>query len=133
MAKRARGSTTRPGQRAPLQRGSAPARPPLASSIAVPRPATLTDDEEARAAELEARIVAAERSAEETAARRQHGRRSAVPSETPGRAGSIALRAGQEYAYVTRDVRRLAIIGGSMLAILIGIWIVLQVTGAGLA
>jgi len=130
MAKRARGSTTRPGQRAPLQRGAAAARPPLASPIAAPRPATLTDDEEARAAELEARILAAERSAEEATQRR--GRRPAVESETPGRSGSISMRAGQEYAYVARDIRRLALIGGSMLAILIGIWIVLQLTGNSL-
>jgi hypothetical protein len=131
MAKRARGSTTRPGQRAPLQRGTAPARPPLASPIAAPRPATLTDDEEARAAELEARILAAERSAE--AATQRRGRRTAVDSETPGRSGSISMRAGQEYAYVARDIRRLALIGGSMLAILIGLWIVMQVTGSSLA
>ena len=132
MAKRARG-TTRPGQRAPLQRSTAAARPPLAvpplaSPVAAPRPANLTDEEEARAAEIEARLVAAERSAEEAANRQMRGRRPVV-SEAPARAGSIAVRATQEYAYVARDVRRIALIGGSMIALLIGIWIVTMMTG----
>src|SRR6478752_3302869 len=63
MAKRVRGSSTRPGQRAPLQRR------PTSSAATVapaPRPASLTDEEERRAAELEAQIVAEERSAEDT-------------------------------------------------------------------
>jgi len=123
MAKRARGTPSRPGQRAPLQRGTA-ARPPLATPVPVPRPSTLTDEEEARAAELEARILAAERAAEASTVRR-----APVASEAPTRAGSLAVRATQEYAYVARDIRRLALIGGSMLAILIGLWIVLQATG----
>jgi hypothetical protein len=131
MAKRARG-TTRPGQRAPLPRSTAAARPPLAvpplASPVAPRPETLTDEEAARAAEIEARLVAAERSAEEAARRQTSGRRRPV-AETPVRAGSIAVRATQEYAYVARDVRRIALIGGSMIALLIAIWIVTQVTG----
>lgn len=128
MAKRVRGTTSRPGQRAPLQRGTT-ARPPLASPVPAPRPATLTDEEEARAAELEARILAAERSAEEAAQRRDRGRRSVVDGAPAGRVGSIAMRAADEYGYVSRDVRRIALIGGPILAILIGIWIVAQVTG----
>jgi hypothetical protein len=107
--------------------------PPLASPVTPPRPATLTPEEEARAAEIEARLVAAERSAEE-AARRQVGSRRPVERapETPGRTGSIAIRAQQEYAYVARDVRRIALIGGSLLALLILIWVVTQATGIGL-
>ena len=131
MAKRARGTTTRPGQRAPLQRGSA-ARQPLANPVAAPRPTTLTDEEEARAAELEARILAAERAAEAATVRRV-GRRPSADADASVRTGSIAVRAGQEYAYVVRDMRRIAVIGGSMLAILLGIWIVVQVTGTSLA
>jgi hypothetical protein len=134
MAKRARG-TTRPGQRAPLQRSTA--RPPLAVPppavpTAPPRPATLTREEEARAAEIEARLVAAERSAEESA-RRQVGTRRPVERETPAGTGSIAVRATEEYAYVIRDVRRIVVIGGSLLALLIVLWFVHQATGFGLA
>ena len=68
MAKRSRGSTSRPGQRPPLQRQAA--RPAsqagraAAAPVAAPRPDTLTDAEEARAAELEASIVAEEKAAE---------------------------------------------------------------------
>jgi len=134
MAKRARG-TTRPGQRAPLQRSSAAARPPLAvpplgSPTTTPRPPTLTSEEEARAAEIEARLVAAERSAEEAARRQVRGRR-VEERETPVRTGSIAVRAAEEYAYVMRDIRRIALIGGSLLILLIVLWIVTQTTGIG--
>jgi hypothetical protein len=131
MAKRTRGRT-RPGQRAPLQRSTARplAIPPLSSPIAAPRPATLTPEEEARAAEIEARLVAAERSAEEAARRQVRGRRPAEP-ELPARTGSIAVRAAEEYAYVGRDVRRIALIGGSLLALLIALWLVIHATGLG--
>lgn len=130
MAKRARGSTSRPGQRAPLQRTGVDRSPTPA--IPTPRPLTLTDDEEARAAELEARIVAAERSADEATQRRERGRRAAADSGGAGRGGSIAVRAAEEYGYVMRDVRKIITIGGSMLAILIGIWVVMQATGTSL-
>lgn len=132
MAKRARG-TTRPGQRAPLRRSTA-AQPPLAvpppaSPAAPTRPPTLTREEELRAAEIEARLVAAERSAEE--ARRQVRGRRVTERETPVRTGSIAMRASEEYAYVMRDVRRIALIGSSLIALLIGLWAVFQATGTG--
>ena len=128
MAKRVRGSSTRPGQRARLQRATqARARvndPPTKPST------TLTPAEEARAAELEAGIVAAEREAEVAAGRaRERSRRPAEP-EVRVRPGSIAVRAREEYAYVSRDVRRLVIIGGSLIALLIVLWVVVQATGA---
>src|SRR5213083_1466081 len=62
MAKRARGTHTRPGQRARLQRRG-PITPRLSSPVATPS-VSLTPEDEARAAELEAEIVAAERQAE---------------------------------------------------------------------
>ena len=133
MAKRARGAP-RPGQRARLQRSPTGRTPladaPLPNPVASPRPATLTDEELARAAEIEARLVAAERSAEEAARRQTRGRR-APERDAPLRTGSIAVRASEEYAYVIRDVKRLTLIGGSILALLIGLWIVFQATGIG--
>jgi hypothetical protein len=133
MAKRARGAT-RPGQRAPLLRSPSPrpplAVPPVASPIATPRPPTLTREEEARAAEIETRLVAAERSAEAAAQRQVRGRRGAE-REAPVRTGSIAVRASEEYAYVMRDIRRIALIGGTLVALLIGLWAVVQATGIG--
>ena len=138
MAKRARGTTSRPGQRAPIRRSGAtrPSPDPVAAPDALalaPRPVSLTAEEEARAAELEARIVAAERAADEAAQRRSRGRRAAADLDASGRGGSIALRAAEEYGYVMRDVRRIALIGGFLLALLIGIWVVTQVAGAPLA
>src|SRR6187402_2789837 len=101
MAKRSRGSTSRPGQRPPLQRQAArPSSRPAAATapVAAPRPDTLTDAEEARAAELEAAILAEEKAAEAA-------RKKATPSRSadaaPVRAGSsLAISAAEEYAYV---------------------------------
>lgn len=94
------------------------------------RPAALTPEEEARAAEIEAQILAEEKAAAEAARRtRERGRRTA---EQPSvRTGTIAMRAADEYAYVVRDVRRIAVIGGSLVAILLGLWVVVEATGIG--
>ena len=51
--------------------------------------------------------------------------------EPAARAGSLAVRASEEYAYVARDIRRIATVGGSLIAILIGLWVVIQATGVG--
>ncbi|MDH4142667.1 MAG: hypothetical protein OEV61_08645 [Chloroflexota bacterium] len=131
MAKRARGSSSRPGQRAPLQRGTGAARSTASPGPTAPRPATLTPEEEARAAALEAQIVADEKSAEEANQRTRTRARRSVGVEPGVRTGSIAVRASEEYAYVARDIRRIALIGGSLVAFLIGLWVVVQVTGIG--
>ena len=128
MAKRARGTTSRPGQRAPLQR-SAAAAPPTRTD-AVVRPATLTAEETTRAAELEAQILVEEKAAEETSKRNRDRARRGAP-EPVIRAGSLAVRATEEYAYVARDIRRIATVGGSLVAILIILWVVIQATGVG--
>ena len=130
MAKRARGTTTRPGQRAPLQRTAAVRPTPTTAPIA--RPATLTDEETARAAELETKILEEERAAEAvTRSNRDRDRARRQTPEPVARAGSLAVRASEEYAYVARDIRRIAIVGGSLIAILIGLWVVIQATGVG--
>jgi len=137
MAKRARGTTTRPGQRRPMQRpatrpATAAPRPGATAAtgtdVGATRPASLTPEEEARAAELEAAIVAEERQAEQ--GRRARAQRTVV--EPVVRSGSLAVAAANEYAYVARDVRRVAIVGGSLLGLLIALWVVVQVTGISL-
>jgi hypothetical protein len=137
MAKRARGTTTRPGQRRPMQRPAArPASPGArpsstvgAGSAVTQRPTSLTPEEEARAAELEAAIVAEERQAEE--ARRSRAQR--TNPDAPVRSSSpLAVAAASEYAYVARDVRRVAIVGGTLVGLLLALWIVTQVTGVTL-
>jgi hypothetical protein len=114
MAKRTRGSH-RSGRRA---RGREVSRP--LSAAATPRPpSALTREEEARAAEIEAQIVAEERAAEQATRRsRDRGRE---PEHIVSRARSsapLSVRAADEYAYVRRDVRRIARIGGGLIAIL---------------
>jgi hypothetical protein len=135
MAKRARGTTTRPGQRRPIQRpaarSSSAAASPTSSSaaLAAPRSTSLTPEEEARAAQLEAAIVAEERQAEAN----RRGRTQRVAPEPVVRSSStLAVAAANEYAYVARDVRRVAHVGGSLIGLLIILWVVTQVTGVTL-
>jgi hypothetical protein len=89
----------------------------------------LTAEEEARAAQLEAAIVAQERQAEE--ARRSRTQRGTA--EPVVRANSpLAAAAAGEYAYVARDVRRVVKVGGSLVGLLMTVWIVTQVTGVAI-
>jgi hypothetical protein len=118
MAKRNRGSH-RPGQR----------RSDKHAARHQPRPAFrpdqgLTVDEEARAADLESRILAQQRSAEPTVSRDQ-GRDVNAPA--PRASSPLAVRAAAEYAYVSRDVRRIVRIGGSMLGILAVVFVLVRV------
>ena len=123
MAKRSR-LTARPGQRRPLQRTGRP------DADATRGPGKVTALEEARAAELEAAILAEEKAAETVRRNRERGRRS-----TPDAVGGVSytsvplgVRAAEEYGYVKRDIRRISIVGGFLLAILA----VLQVLVNGL-
>ena len=139
MAKRVRGSTSRPGQRAPLQRSARPttkpsgttADPDATSRVATPPPDTLTDAEEARAAELEAAIVAEERKYEADAARQRSrfSRGSADTAATPRVSSTLAVAASEEYGYVARDVRRIAIVGGGLIGLLLILWAIATATG----
>jgi hypothetical protein len=120
MAKRSR-IGARPGQRRPLQRTAT--RPTTRPANAV------TDEEMARAAELEAQILAEEEAAEE--ARKGRDRRAKVtPLAETGIYSSapLAQRAAQEYGYVQRDLRRIAIVGGGLLLVLVLIDILFNVT-----
>ncbi len=104
---------------------STPTPTPPAGSV------SLTAAEEARAAELEAQIVATERAAETNATRARERARRPAEGEVRVRSGSIAERASHEYAYVARDVRRIITIGGSLIGFLLALWVVLQATGIG--
>jgi hypothetical protein len=128
MAKRARGTTSRPGQRPPLQRQAGrPVNRPGSAAAPVPRPDALTDAEEARAAQLEAAIVAEERQAEATRRRSRTPR--TVEPVAPRSISSLSIAASEEYAYVARDVRRIAIVGGSLAGLLVAIWLIAHVSG----
>jgi hypothetical protein len=117
MAKRSR-IGGRPGQRRPIQRTTT--RPVVATPTApTRRPDTVTPEEEARAAELEAAILVEEKAAEDARRRNNPDRRGRAPIEGAiYSSSSLATRASEEYAYVRRDVRRIAIVGGGLLAVL---------------
>jgi hypothetical protein len=124
MAKRTRGSN-RPGQRRPDR--NSPARQQ-------PRPAgrptqSLSAAEEARAAELESEIVAQERVAQQPMGRsRDRSRPLEVgPTGRPRGQSPLAVRAAEEYGYVSRDVRRIVRVGGSMVAILLVFFVMIDI------
>ncbi len=123
MAKRVRGGV-RPGQRRSIERRAAgPAGASSAGTRVVPaRPSGLTDDETQRAAEIEAQLVAQEREAEVA---RSRARARATRDVAP--AGSIAVRAEVEYAYVARDVRRIVRIAAVLLSVLLVLWVLIDV------
>jgi hypothetical protein len=113
MAKRSR-LTARPGQRRPLQRAG------RVESGSTRDPGKVTALEEARAAELEAAIIAEEQAAETARRNRERGRRTTVDASGGVSYVSVplAVRASEEYGYVKRDIRRITLVGGFLLAIL---------------
>jgi hypothetical protein len=113
MAKRSR-LAARPGQRRPLQ------RPATRPADADRQRAGVTREEELRAAELEAQILADEKAAEDARKGRERARSATVENAGGVRYSSVPLsvRAAEEYAYVRRDIRRITIVGGGLLLIL---------------
>jgi hypothetical protein len=131
MAKRQRGGA-RPGQRAPLQRGSQPAATPAVKPAAATRPGGLSTDELDRAAELEAQIVAEERAAVSSLSRGRDRRRGGADSMSASRSrsvGSLAVVAEEEYRYVMRDLRRVAVVFAGVFGILLVSWLLIVVLG----
>ena len=134
MAKRARVSgrpTSRPRPARPLGGASGATKPSAANSSKAP--ASLTEEEAQRAAELEAALVAQEKSAasariaaQAARARRAGGGRDIDPEllNQP-----LSVRAAHEYAYVARDVRRIGLTAGLMLAILLTLAFAINVGG----
>jgi len=132
MAKRTRypgRPAARPGARkpggGPAARGSAGAASPVLRS------GGLTEAELARAAEIEAELVAREKAAIAENARRR-ARSGRVDVAISGDAGApLSVRASHEYAYVARDVRRIVVTAVLMFSILAALWILVNVGGFG--
>jgi hypothetical protein len=114
MAKRARGASGRPGQRRSIQRsaGRPQTRPAPASAAARPPSPELVDEVTADAAGAPV----------ERPAPTSRGR-------TRAPSASFEDSAAQEYAYVAADVRRIAVVGGSLFAILLALFILIEVVG----
>jgi hypothetical protein len=89
----------------------------------------LTEAEVARAAELEAAALAQERAAiAESLRRRSRGQ--AIEHNPSGDVNApLSVRMAHEYAYVSRDVKRIALTAGLMVAILAILDILVNVLG----
>jgi hypothetical protein len=121
MAKRNRGSH-RPGQRRSDRHAPSRNQPrPLAQPVQ-----GLTADEEARAAALESEIVAQERSSQ-LARSRDQVRPEPETADKPRASSPLAVRAAAEYGYVSRDVRRIIRVGGSMIGLLGIVFVLVRV------
>jgi hypothetical protein len=137
MAKRVRRTVRRTAAR-PGTRPPSTARPPLTSPIEELEPTSmrirsggLTADEMARAAELEAEIVAREHAQEQAAATEARRAKARTAREAVAYDPNVPLRirAAHEYAYVARDVKRIGLTAGLMVAILVGLHFVINVAG----
>jgi hypothetical protein len=80
----------------------------------------VTREEELRAAELEAAILAEQTAADTSRRARERARRPSVDNVGGVSYTSVPLsvRAADEYGYVKRDIKRIAIVGGFLIAIL---------------
>ncbi len=84
---------------------------------------SLTEAEVARAAQLEAEANAQERAAiAESLRRRARGEERDYATRADVNA-PLSVRMSHEYAYVARDVRRIAITASLMVAILVGLYV----------
>ena len=127
MAKRQR-------PRAGSRSGNRGQRPAARPASAPTRSGGLSASEEARAAEIEAQIVASEAAAENERGRARNRRGPAEDAlrddASRTRSGSLlTIRGEQEYAYVVRDVRRIATVGGSLVGVLFVLYILIEVIG----
>ncbi len=117
MTKRARG-TSRPGQRRPTQRvGTRPAGP------AGPSPSVEPTVAPASYAETPA-TAAYGTSATATPAVEARTAESLRPRRA---SGAFTASAAQEYAYVVKDVRRIAVVAGSLFAVMLVLFVLIDV------
>jgi hypothetical protein len=90
---------------------------------------SLTDAEVARAAQLEAEATARERAAIADSLRRRAGG-GAIATHSVGDINApLSVRMSHEYAYVARDVKRIVLTAGLMVAILAVLDILVNVMG----
>jgi hypothetical protein len=91
----------------------------------VARPSgSLTPEEEARAAEIEAQILAEERAAEESQRRARDRVRTGDAVAARGReSGPLHVKAAAEYAYVRRDIVRIVRMAAVLFGIIAVLWV----------
>lgn len=91
--------------------------------------AALTEEELKRAAELEAEVTARERAAIAESLRRRAGAQAGEHHRAGDVNAPLSVRMSHEYAYVARDVKRIALTAGLMVAILAVLDILVNVLG----
>ena len=92
--------------------------------------ASLTEAEELRAAELEAQLAALERAAmAESIRRKTRAQAGDAPHLVDDINAPLSVRMAHEYAYVARDVKRIALTASLMVAILAVLAILVNVLG----
>jgi hypothetical protein len=145
MPKRSRG-TGRPGQRPPIQRSGSqratpggqrsgpatgfPAAPGSPGAVTGQRSGALTTAEEARAAELEAQILADEQAANQAQRRtRDRARTAELAGPRTRDAAPLAVRAAGEYAYVRRDITRIGRAAALLLVTVVVLHVLINVMG----
>jgi hypothetical protein len=90
----------------------------------------LTEEEVRRAAQLEAEATAREKAAIAESLRRRNRAAAAEDLHVTGDVNApLSVRAAHEYAYVSRDVKRIAVTGGLMLGILAVLHLLVNVMG----
>jgi len=73
-------------------------------------------------------MVAQERAVEESR-KRSRERATAAREHTPASAAGLAAAEAKEYAYVARDVRRIARVAALEFGILAALWVLIDVVG----
>ncbi len=134
MAKRRRPHANARGNRGSRPGTRSAGGSPRSGELSSPRTGGLSASEEARAAEIEAQIVAQEAAAQGERSRSRDRKRTEDLLRDDGasrtRTGSLlAIRGEQEYTYVVRDVRRIATVGGSLIVVLIVLYLLIEVVG----
>ena len=122
-------------------RGIVPAPRPTAADAPLPvelpddepiraSSSSLTDDELRRAEELEAEATRKEKAAIAESLRRRNRVDDAAERQYAGDVNApLSVRAAHEYAYVARDVKRIALTGGLMVGILAVLHVLINVLG----
>jgi len=100
----------------------------MADELARPSSGHLTEGEVRRAEQNEAEIAAAERASLAEAVRRR-ARSRVGETYVEDVNAPLSVRAAHEYAYVARDVRRILLTGGLMVAILAALAVAVNVLG----
>jgi hypothetical protein len=110
-------STARPAEAPQPLEGDVLETGPVLEYLPRATSAHLTDAELQRAEDLQAQIAAQERAAMADQIRRRQRVRAGLHEDDDVNA-PLRVRASKEYAYVARDVRRIVLTGGLMVAIL---------------